>query len=153
MFHAYAGQARYYSIILFSQVWVFYGCRRVLTGDVRRGALHILGAALLQFYTNYQFLAVNVVALSATALLAAPATRAPLRAGAIVALGLAAAAGPWIWFAGSAVLGGYAGFESYHDTPGSLNFFVDFPHKLVEALKIVNNFTVPLLLQIGRAHV
>ncbi|MBF0319403.1 MAG: glycosyltransferase family 39 protein [Nitrospirae bacterium] len=63
LFILHARQGRYYSLIIFGQVWLIYGLYLILTKDSRYGTWHTAAALSLQFYCNYVVVPGNLIAI------------------------------------------------------------------------------------------
>ncbi|MBF0456601.1 MAG: glycosyltransferase family 39 protein [Nitrospirae bacterium] len=69
LFILHARQCRYYSVVIFAQIWLILGLCHLFTGRGRRGAFHMSLALAVQFYCNYIIVIGNIVAVASAALL------------------------------------------------------------------------------------
>jgi hypothetical protein len=108
-----ARQCRYYAIVVLAQMLLLYGCHAVYKGRARSGAVWIVVGLVAQWYCNYILATCNALAV----VLAAAAFRrlAPqLLKPFLVSIGIfAAAALPWLLYAGAGQQSGLIGFQDF----------------------------------------
>ncbi|MBF0319405.1 MAG: glycosyltransferase family 39 protein [Nitrospirae bacterium] len=100
LFILHVRQCRYYSTVIFAEVWLILGLYHLFNARYRRGALHMAMALAVQFYCNYIIVIGNVLAIALTALIANEHNRR--LSWRYIASGLAAftlMAAPWILYA------------------------------------------------------
>lgn len=68
-FLLHARQCRYYTLIIFAQIWVIYGYQQLIKGKSKGGILHLALALTVQFYCNYIIVPGNIVSLYFASLL------------------------------------------------------------------------------------
>ena len=61
-------QCRYYSVLMFAQIWLIYGYWLLCTGKSCRGVIHITLALIVQFYCNYLPVVINILSLCIVAI-------------------------------------------------------------------------------------
>ncbi|MBF0319404.1 MAG: glycosyltransferase family 39 protein [Nitrospirae bacterium] len=69
LFILHARQCRYYSVVIFAEIWLILGFYRMLTQRYRRGAFYMALALAVQFYCNYIIVIGNIIAIVFTAIL------------------------------------------------------------------------------------
>ncbi|MBF0456599.1 MAG: glycosyltransferase family 39 protein [Nitrospirae bacterium] len=69
LFILHARQGRYYSLIIFGQIWLIYGLYIILKHNTMRGVWHVGAALCLQFYCNYVVVPGNLIAIGIWAVL------------------------------------------------------------------------------------
>lgn len=69
LFILHARQCRYYSVVIFAEIWLILGFYYLFKGYGRRGAFHMAMALAVQFYCNYIIIIGNIIAIVFTAIL------------------------------------------------------------------------------------
>jgi len=62
-------QCRYYSLIIFAQIWLIFGYQRLMEGHSKKGVFHLICALTIQYYCNYIIVIGNILSLGVSALL------------------------------------------------------------------------------------
>lgn len=98
-FLLHARQCRYYALLMLAQIVLIAGYDRLTSGRRKSGAVAIVAALTLQFYSNYIVIVGNVLALAATAMIDRRQHRGLVSwtFASLLAVGLLAA--PWILYA------------------------------------------------------
>ncbi|MBF0553547.1 MAG: glycosyltransferase family 39 protein [Nitrospirae bacterium] len=99
LFILHARQCRYYSVVIFAEVWLILGLYWLIRGRGGRGSFHMAMALAVAFYCNYIIVIGNIIAIVFTAILVHERRRRIWR---YVISGLAAfalMAAPWILYA------------------------------------------------------
>ncbi len=60
-------QCRYYSVVMFAQIWLIYGYWLLCTGKTGSGIMHIVLSLAVQYYCNYIPALINVLSLCVVA--------------------------------------------------------------------------------------
>ncbi|MBF0456600.1 MAG: glycosyltransferase family 39 protein [Nitrospirae bacterium] len=99
MFILHCRQCRYYSIVIFAEIWLILGLYHLFAGRSRRGSVHMSLALAVTFYCNYILVIGNITAIVFTSILAQQRNKRLWRS---VISGFAAFASmvtPWLLYA------------------------------------------------------
>ncbi|KWT85000.1 glycosyltransferase family 39 protein [Candidatus Magnetominusculus xianensis] len=69
LFILHVRQCRYYSVVIFAEIWLILGLYHLFTGRARRGTIHMSMALALMFYCNYIIIIGNIIAIVFTTIL------------------------------------------------------------------------------------
>ncbi|WP_420266601.1 glycosyltransferase family 39 protein [Candidatus Magnetominusculus dajiuhuensis] len=69
LFILHARQCRYYSVVIFAEIWLILGLYRIIRGRGRSGAFHMSMALATAFYCNYIIVIGNIIAIVFTVIL------------------------------------------------------------------------------------
>ncbi|MBF0553544.1 MAG: glycosyltransferase family 39 protein [Nitrospirae bacterium] len=108
LFILHARQGRYYSLIIFGQIWLIYGLYLILKRDTMRGVWHAVAALSLQFYCNYVVVPGNLIAIGIWAVLIRRRYHWLFYRLGVGALLFVSACLPWLLYARPWRQGGYA---------------------------------------------
>ncbi|MEO5356147.1 MAG: WD40 repeat domain-containing protein [Nitrospirae bacterium YQR-1] len=99
LFILHARQCRYYSLVIFAEVYLIFAIYLILTGKNTKGIFVLTISLIIQFYTNYIVLAGNILALGIFAILGRKRNHGLLSSVSISITALALAALPWLIYA------------------------------------------------------
>ncbi|WP_420266599.1 ArnT family glycosyltransferase [Candidatus Magnetominusculus dajiuhuensis] len=108
LFILHTRQGRYYSLIIFGQIWLIYGLYLVLKKDTMHGVWHAAAALSLQFYCNYVVAPGNVIAIGIWAVVIRRRYHRLFYRLSVGALLFVSACLPWLLYARPWQQGGYA---------------------------------------------
>lgn len=114
-------QCRYYALLSFSQIWIFYGYRRMLSEEGRWGRIHLALAMTVQFYASYAAAMGNILAMGVHVLLCAKDRKQIVLRLVSCAVVSAVAIVPWIVYSGML---GKSGFMGVSRVGRALAFYI-----------------------------
>ncbi|MBF0519040.1 MAG: hypothetical protein HQK92_04890 [Nitrospirae bacterium] len=138
LFVLHVRQCRYYSVVMFTEVWIILSLFMVLKGKKKSAPIQLAIALTLQFYSNYIMVLGNVISLVVLSCLFYKKIPALLRSLAVTALTFTAFALPWIFYAKLWQQGAF--LVDHEDIPFKILYYVSEIH--------FHLFPVPLLIVI-----
>lgn len=123
-----ARQCRYYSLVMFAQVWLTSAFGRMCATGGRRGAVQLVLALAIQFYGNYIVVPANLLALCLACVPFGLRNTRIFWALLAVLSGFFLVAAPWLIYARPGAQAGTLSFDSFMPTLGyyieEMNFFI-----------------------------
>ncbi|MBF0465981.1 MAG: glycosyltransferase family 39 protein [Nitrospirae bacterium] len=136
LFALHVRQCRYYSVVMFTEVWIILSLFKVLKGNKKSAPIQLAIALALQFYSNYIVVLGNVIALVVLTCLFYKKIPTLLRNFAVTALTFTAFVLPWIFYAKLWQQGAF--LVDHEDIPFKILYYIAEIH--------FHLFPVPLLL-------
>jgi len=92
-------QCRYYTILMLAQIWLLWGCQRVLEGRRLSGGIQAALALSMQFYCNYMVLPGNLLGIGLASLILHRRHPGLIKTMAAAVAGAFLLSAPWLAFA------------------------------------------------------